>query len=855
MAPEQQPWEYSLRKYLLLLATLVVTVTYAAGFNPPGGVWQLEGARDDGGDGKRLAGDPVIRDTHYGRYLAFFYCNATAFAASLVVIVLILILAVRYDKEKEKKGAVWVASDVVPLRLVMVLDLLSLVGAYGAGTCRDKVSTIYSAVLVAAVFLYIVVLKLLDWWFPDKDSGSGSSSVMPTTSPSPGSGAMPGPEVEEKEALKNLKAEERLRKVLMLLATFAVSITYVAGLSTPGGFWDSTGERHRPGDAVLKDHHSLRLTVFLLCNTTAFVASLLITMLLIIDGRKLREKRTARSLVLCVCILVALVGLVGAYAAGSCRQIDTTVYVVSLVGAVLAYILLHAFCTSDSKSPSPGSSPVQKTDEHTDDNVQEALDKARSLVLLLAILAATITYAAGLDPPGGLWQGNGVGYMAGDPILLTTNARRYKVFYYCNSVAFVASLVAIVLVQKEILVKHHVLEAAMILALFGLIGAYAAGSCRDVSHSINTMALAGAVLVYVVIHVVFFTLDHKDKKDDKKDKLLEKRRKRLLLFAILAATITYQAGLTPPGGFLPRDDEFGHHAGDPVLLHNYPRRYNAFFYCNSVSFMLSIALIILLVNPNLYRPAIRSNALSVCTGVGLFCLMGAYAAGSTQHIKTSIYIFVLVGVVLFVAAGLLIVFLVREIKKNGSSTATPPIEQDQEEREEEEEKKEREEERNKHARRKYLMLLGILVASVAYQSGLEPPGGAWQSSGDGYEAGNPVMHDNRRPRYLVFFYSNSVSFVASIVVIIMLLPHWLPTKKEEQWEEWSLRVMNRTIILDLVALLGAYATGSSRGWKTSVSVFGLIVAVLGYFAIHMTLSICADRRRERHQSREGNPTA
>ncbi|KAK1620712.1 hypothetical protein QYE76_026229 [Lolium multiflorum] len=896
MAPGQQPWEYSLRKYLLLLATLVVTVTYDAAFNPPGGVWQ-DGTHDDVGQGQRLAGDPVIRDTHYHRYIAFFYCNATAFAMSLVLIVLILILAVRHDKEKEKKDAIWVASDVVLLRAVMVLDLLSLVGAYAAGTCRDKVSTVYSAVLVAAVFIYIVVIKLLDWWFPDNTSGSGGVTPTPKPSPSSGSGAMSVPiddsdsgvpRVQEKEALKKLKAEERFCKVLMLLATFAVSITYVAGLSTPGGFWDSTGGRHRPGDAILMDDHSLRLTVFLLCNTTAFVASLLITMLLIIDGRKLREKM-ARSVELYSCIVVTLVSLTAAYIAGSCRQTDTTIYVVCLVGAVvflvgavLACVLLHGFCTKASEFSSPCSSPAQQTDEQQqiDENVsaREALDKARSLVLLLATLAATITYSAGLNPPGGLWQDNGYGHMAGDPILLTTNARRYRAFFYCNSVAFVASLVAVVLVQKELLIKHHVLEAAMILDLFGLIGAYAAGSCRDVNHSIYAMALAGAVLVYVVIHIVFFTMDYEDMDNGYKDRLLEKRRKRLLLFAILAATITYQAGLTPPGGFLLQDDKLGHHAGDPVLLYNYPRRYNAFFYCNSVSFMLSIALIILLVNRHLYRPAIRSNALSVCTAVGLFCLMGAYAAGSTQHIKTSIYIFVLVAVALFVAAGLLVILLVREIKGNDNSAVAPPKEQDKEEREEEEEKKENRngnpaaarsieqeppkdeeeqredaEERKKHARRKYLMLLGIVVASVAYQAGLEPPGGAWQSSGSGYNAGNPVMHDNRRTRYLVFFYSNSFSFVASIVVIIMLLPHWLPNKKEVEWEKWSLKVMNWTIILDLVTLLVSYAAGSNRGWKTSVYVCTFTVAVLGYFAIHKALSVCSDRRhRRRRQSRQGD---
>ncbi|XP_024318010.1 uncharacterized protein LOC112271949 [Brachypodium distachyon] len=883
----KQPWEYSLRKYLLLLATLVVTVTYAAGFNPPGGIWQDSGSHQ-GGE-RRLAGDPIIRDTDYHRYLAFYYCNATAFAASLVLIVLILILAVRHDKEK-KKDAVWVASDVVPLRAVMVVDLLSLMGAYAAGTCEDMVCSVYSAVLVVAVFLYILVTRLLAWWFQDNspdcdDFAAGGATPIhrPDTSSGPG-GTMPVPNravipapvpnsepvgIQEEEerlrkAKKKLKAEERLRKVLMLLATFAVSITYVAGLSTPGGFWDSAGGSHGPGDAILSDHHGVRLTVFLLCNTTAFVASLLITMLLIID-KKLRKK-TARYRELYACIVIALVGLVGAYAAGSCRKTDTTIYVVSQVGAVLVFILLlHGFFyTSASKWLSR---PAQRTDEnqHTDDNAsaREALDKARSLVLLLATLAATITYAAGLDPPGGLWEDNSGGHMAGDPILLTTKATRFKVFFYCNSVAFVASLVVIILVQKELLVKHHVLEAAMILDLFGLIGAYAAGSSRDVNTSTNAMALAGAVLVYVVIHVLFFTLDHKDGGNNKDDEeLLEKRRKRLLLFAILAATITYQAGLTPPGGFLLKDDELsGHHAGDPVLLHNFPCRYKAFFYCNSVSFMLSMALIILLVNPNLYRPAIRSNALSVCTAAGLFCLMGAYAAGSTQHFRTSIYIFVLVAVVLLVAAGLLLVFLVRELKRNGKSAAVPSVEEElagppkeeakgEEKRKKEEQEKEKElEERKKHARRKYLMLLGILVASVTYQAGLEPPGGTWQSSSDGHEAGNPVMHDNRKARYLTFFYSNSTSFVASIVVIIMLLPQWLPKEKEEEWEEWSLRVMNTTILLDLVALLVAYAAGSCRGWSTSMYVVALIVAVLGYFVIHMMLSLCSDRRR-RHRRRE-----
>lgn len=72
-------------------------------------------------------------------------------------------------------------------------------------------------------------------------------------------------------------------------------------------------------------------------------------------------------------------------------------------------------------------------------------------------------------------------------------------------------------------------------------------------------------------------------------KQLDDKRQVLLLIAILVAALTYQAGLTPPGGFWSADDDqLGHRAGYPVLLDNYPLRYKAFFYCNAVSFVSSI---------------------------------------------------------------------------------------------------------------------------------------------------------------------------------------------------------------------------------------------------------------------------
>uniref|UniRef100_A0A0D9WPG8 PGG domain-containing protein n=1 Tax=Leersia perrieri TaxID=77586 RepID=A0A0D9WPG8_9ORYZ len=891
---EDDSLEWQLRKYLLLLAILVATVTYIAGLDPPGGVWM---ETKDG----HLTGNPILPDTRHLRYMLFYYFNATAFAASLVLIIILLSFRVE-------------GPQVKAVRWVMVVDLLCLMVAYVTGSCRGRLTTIFSSLLSAAVFAYVVIHTLVAP-APKSTTSKKEEDAVPVTPP-------------EWDGLLNLK--ER-RKVLMLLAIFVVTITYTAGLSPPGGTWEHAeeGSHQRAGDPVLLEgQHHRRFIAFFIFNTLAFVASLAVIMLLLSSRLASNAKRLSA---LFVGIALALLGLMGAYASGSCRETDTTVYVLCLTGAV-ASVLIYICCLAvikarneqlkllreahsqrsqkgednfnQEKNGEEGEAPPQQSqkgeehfrqekngeeeEEHQETNGEDdTIKKALSLILLLATLTATVTYQAGMDPPGGVWRDNDNGHNGGDLILPATHPMRHKVFFYCNSVAFVASIVVVIMVQSSSLINRHALEAAVILDLFGLMGAYAAGSCRDVHTSIYIFVLAAAIFVLVVaiyamihkfwnpnrrknlanqqkdqskleegnnipnLHEDESKLEEGKIKLDKQKRKLEKKRKLLLLLAILADTNTYQAGLTPPGGFWIEHADEGHHYGDSILADNYPRRYKAFFYCNATSFMASVVAIVLLVSRKLSDIAIGYyRALYVCMAVGLVGLMGAYAAGTTRRLRTSIYVIALVGGVLIFAA-LHIHFVHVQLhyvhvqlqtwfpKLFGSPRSSDEGSSSSSKTGSESTQKEATDEKRvyteKYKMRKYLMLLGILAASVTYQAGLAPPGSVWPTDdGEGHMAGDPILKDIDVRRYHVFFYSNSTSFVASLIVIVLLLQGigTLPKIYSN-----PLKTMHAVIVLDLLGLLVAYAAGSSREWGTSGYVVAMAVMALSYVVIYVFLSL------------------
>ncbi|KAG2611243.1 uncharacterized protein LOC120703346 [Panicum virgatum] len=532
----------------------------------------------------------------------------------------------------------------------------------------------------------------------------------------------------------------------------------------------------------------------------------------------------------------------------------------------------------------------------------ELLWKLRKYLMLLAILAAAITYQAGLAPPGGFWQDNQNGHIAGDIVLRVSYPRRYHVFFYCNTTAFGASLIVLILLLVRELSRNAVwlraLQFAMVLSLLGLMGAYAAGSCREVRTSVYIWVLLVGIFAYITLHVIFFrhlapewlrdtfmnirrywkdflnnvfknaqsTTDEQEHSDKMEE--LERNRSFLLVLATLAATVTYTAGLSPPGGFWP-DDKPNHLAGDPVLEDHHPRRFKAFLVCNATSFAGSLVIVIMLLSNTAVDHVVKSNALRLCVLVGLFGLMGAYAAGSCREVRTSIYVFSLVGGVLLYLVLQWIEPIVTKpecveksigwirkqktellqklssfiMKGSGNpdhdnhTTLSRPNTQHLSKNSISSNFSDAKDDLQKLST--YLLLLGILSATVTYQAGLNPPGGFWGDTADGHIAGDPVLEAMHPRRYKLFFYCNATAFVASLVIITLLQSKLITVGAMKH------HILQTAMTLDLFSLMGGYAAGSSRKFSTSVYVLVLVLLVFTYVVLHVLLSVALKTRLKR----------
>ncbi|XP_042374611.1 uncharacterized protein LOC121968210 [Zingiber officinale] len=171
-----------MRGMLMIVATLLLQMSYQAGLNPPGGFWQDDpsptAARsstmtassfapaplggENGGDAvvplPYQAGDPIMRFKNHRRYREFEILNSMSLAYSSVLILILLVLSLVPDSKASRLGLVVAVG-------IMYLDLLTILAAYntGAVTPENRIISLipYIATVVVFVVAYTIVLGVL----------------------------------------------------------------------------------------------------------------------------------------------------------------------------------------------------------------------------------------------------------------------------------------------------------------------------------------------------------------------------------------------------------------------------------------------------------------------------------------------------------------------------------------------------------------------------------------------------------------------------------------------------------------------------------------------------------------------
>ncbi|CAA6673737.1 unnamed protein product [Spirodela intermedia] len=139
-----------------------------------------------------------------------------------------------------------------------------------------------------------------------------------------------------------------------------------------------------------------------------------------------------------------------------------------------------------------------------------------------------------------------------------------------------------------------------------------------------------------------------------------------------------------------------------------------------------------------------------------------------------------------------------------------------------------------------LMVVAVLVASVTYTAGLNPPGPFFR--GQGHFAGDPVLRDKNYNRFATFLAGNTVAFAQSLVIIIMLV--FRSTFRDHLW----LYLLRVYVVVDVSALVVAYAVGSTREpYDVLFSAFILVVLTILCAAAATFVIRCRRSRRRRPQ--------
>ncbi|XP_047327173.1 ankyrin repeat-containing protein NPR4-like [Impatiens glandulifera] len=151
-----------------------------------------------------------------------------------------------------------------------------------------------------------------------------------------------------------------------------------------------------------------------------------------------------------------------------------------------------------------------------------------------------------------------------------------------------------------------------------------------------------------------------------------------------------------------------------------------------------------------------------------------------------------------------------------------------------------------------LMVVASLIATMAFQAGVSPPGGVWQDDQNGHRAGEAVLAYNYPDTYPYFLRANTIGFVASLSTILLLISG-LPFKKRSQM--WILVVimwltitaMAFTYAFSIVAITPKKGRGPMRRTMyVAIPIWCFVMLLLFVFhSIRLLMKIWKDQKNRR----------
>ncbi|KAK9683791.1 hypothetical protein RND81_10G164700 [Saponaria officinalis] len=126
------------------------------------------------------------------------------------------------------------------------------------------------------------------------------------------------------------------------------------------------------------------------------------------------------------------------------------------------------------------------------------------------------------------------------------------------------------------------------------------------------------------------------------------------------------------------------------------------------------------------------------------------------------------------------------------------------------------------------MVVASLIATMAFQVGINPPDGAWQDNMDGHIAGNSIMADVDKDQYDRLLIYNTVGLISSLSVILLLISG-LPIACKRLF----VRILMITLWIDVTATTISYVmsviylTGNREfPWPSSGNHHAVLIALL-----------------------------